>query len=168
MTRKKAPEKKRTPFRAPMKKPRFPKPRDPNPLTAQIKAAEGDFQGAFAAIDRAEAPTEKLQKALADAGMGSRREMERLIESGIVTVNGNPAKLGDRVSAEDVIRVEGRLVRRLSPEAADTPRVLLYHKPAGEIVSRDDPEGRPSVFNHLPRVPGGRWIAVGRLDFNTE
>jgi len=88
-----------------MKKPRFPKPRDPNPLTAQIKAAEGDFQGAFAAIDRAEAPTEKLQKALADAGMGSRREMERLIESGIVTVNGNPAKLGDRVSAEDVIRV---------------------------------------------------------------
>lgn len=94
--------------------------------------------------------------------------MERLIESGIVTVNGNPAKLGDRVSAEDVIRVEGRLVRRLSPEAADTPRVLLYHKPAGEIVSRDDPEGRPSVFNHLPRVPGGRWIAVGRLDFNTE
>ena len=91
-----------------------------------------------------------------------------LIESGIVTVNGNPAKLGDRVSAEDVIRVEGRLVRRLSPEAADTPRVLLYHKPAGEIVSRDDPEGRPSVFNHLPRVPGGRWIAVGRLDFNTE
>ena len=94
--------------------------------------------------------------------------MERLIESGIVTVNGNSAKLGDRVSAEDVIRVEGRLVRRLSPEAADTPRVLLYHKPAGEIVSRDDPEGRPSVFNHLPRVPGGRWIAVGRLDFNTE
>ena len=151
-----------------MKKPSFPKPRDPNPLTAQIKAAEGDFQSAFAAIDRAEAPTEKLQKALADAGMGSRREMERLIESGIVTVNGNPAKLGDRVSAEDVIRVEGRLVRRLSPEAADTPRVLLYHKPAGEIVSRDDPEGRPSVFNHLPRVPGGRWIAVGRLDFNTE
>ena len=71
-------------------------------------------------------------------------------------------------TAEDVIRVEGRLVRRLSPEAADTPRVLLYHKPAGEIVSRDDPEGRPSVFNHLPRVPGGRWIAVGRLDFNTE
>ena len=69
MTRKKAPEKKRTPFRAPMKKPRFPKPRDPNPLTAQIKAAEGDFQGAFAAIDRAEAPTEKLQKALADAGI---------------------------------------------------------------------------------------------------
>lgn len=64
--------------------------------------------------------------------MGSRREMERLIESGIVTVNGNPAKLGDRVSAEDVIRVEGRLVRRLSPEAADTPRVLLYHKPAGK------------------------------------
>ena len=118
-----------------MKKPRFPKPRDPNPLTAQIKAAEGDFQGAFAAIDRAEAPTEKLQKALADAGMGSRREMERLIESGIVTVNGNPAKLGDRVSAEDVIRVEGRLVRRLSPEAADTPRVTTRKAARASLIT---------------------------------
>lgn len=112
--------------------------------------------------------TEKLQKALADAGWGSRREMERLIESGVVTVNGSPAKLGDRVGALDVIRVEGRLVRRPAQEPGEAPRVLLYHKPAGEIVSRDDPEGRPSVFDHLPRVPGGRWIAVGRLDFNTE
>lgn len=117
----------------------------------------------------AEAPaeTQKLQKMLADAGWGSRREMEALIASGAVTVNGVPAKVGDRVSAADAVRVEGRLVRR--PQAtAETPRVLLYHKPAGEIVSRDDPEGRPSVFAHLPRVPGGRWIAVGRLDFNTE
>lgn len=146
-----------------MKKPRFPKAAAPRP-----EGAAGEWAGAFAELDRANAPTEKLQKALADAGMGSRREMERLIETGVVTVNGNPAKLGDRVTAADTIRVEGRLVRRQAPETAETPRVLLYHKPAGEIVSRDDPEGRPSVFAHLPRVPGGRWIAVGRLDFNTE
>ena len=94
--------------------------------------------------------------------------MERLIETGVVTVNGAPAKLGDRVGPEDVIRIEGRIVRRPGADGAEAPRVLLYHKPSGEIVSRDDPEGRPSVFAHLPRVPGGRWIAVGRLDFNTE
>lgn len=128
--------------------------------TAEGMPAEAGFEG--------NTLTEKLQKALADAGWGSRREMERLIESGVVTVNGSTAKLGDRVGALDVIRVEGRLVRRPAQEPGEAPRVLLYHKPAGEIVSRDDPEGRPSVFDHLPRVPGGRWIAVGRLDFNTE
>ena len=123
--------------------------------TAEGMPAEAGFEG--------NTLTEKLQKALADAGWGSRREMERLIESGVVTVNGSTAKLGDRVGALDVIRVEGRLVRRPAQEPGEAPRVLLYHKPAGEIVSRDDPEGRPSVFDHLPRVPGGRWIAVGRL-----
>lgn len=110
-------------------------------------------------------PTEKLQKALADAGLGSRREMERLIEAGSVTVNGATAKLGDRVTAEDILRVDGRQVRR---ESTGTPRVLMYHKVAGEIVSRDDPEGRPTVFHRLPHLNQGRWIAVGRLDFNTE
>lgn len=134
--------------------------------------SETGWQKAREIADAAEgvvaAGTEKLQKALADAGRGSRREMERLIESGVVTVNGQPAKLGDRVGPEDVIRIEGRIVRRQAAEGAEAPRVLIYHKPAGEIVSRDDPEGRPSVFAHLPRVPGSRWIAVGRLDFNTE
>lgn len=112
-------------------------------------------------------PTEKLQKVLAQSGMGSRRQMEALIESGVVTINGVKATLGDRVSAEDIIRIEGRVLRRVQ-ESGDLPRVLMYHKPAGEIVSRDDPEGRPSVFYHLPRLNGQRWVAVGRLDFNTE
>ena len=145
-----------------MKKPRPVKRPDreaDRPQTAEAAAAAAALAGIA---------TEKLQKALADAGWGSRREMERLIESGVVTVNGLSAKLGDRVGPEDVIRVEGRVVRRAAPQPGDAPRVLIYHKPAGEIVSRDDPEGRPSVFAHLPRVPGGRWIAVGRLDFNTE
>lgn len=115
----------------------------------------------------ADLPTEKLQKALADAGLGSRRDMEALIASGVVTVNGQTATVGDRVTAADMIRVEGRLVRR-TMAASSTPRVLMYHKMAGEIVSRDDPEGRPSVFARLPRVSGARWVAVGRLDFNTE
>ena len=91
--------------------------------------------------------------------------MERLIEAGHVTVNGATAKLGDRVTAEDILRIDGRQIRR---EATGTPRVLMYHKVAGEIVSRDDPEGRPTVFARLPRLSQGRWIAVGRLDFNTE
>lgn len=114
----------------------------------------------------ADLPTDKLQKALAEAGLGSRRDMETLISKGVVTINGQTAKLGDRVNAEDMIRVEGRLIRR--DQASSTPRVLMYHKMAGEIVSRDDPEGRPSVFFHLPRLQGARWVAVGRLDFNTE
>lgn len=122
---------------------------------------------ARAAKKTVELPTEKLQKVLADAGLGSRRDMEALIGEGVVTVNGQTARVGDRVSAADAIRIEGRLVHRKSTESP-TPRVLMYHKPAGEIVSRDDPEGRPSVFHGLPRVPGARWVAVGRLDFNTE
>lgn len=122
---------------------------------------------ARAAKKTVELPTEKLQKVLADAGLGSRRDMEALIGQGVVTVNGQTARVGDRVSAAEAIRIEGRLVHRKSTESP-TPRVLMYHKPAGEIVSRDDPEGRPSVFHGLPRVPGARWVAVGRLDFNTE
>jgi len=109
--------------------------------------------------------TAKLQKVLAQAGLGSRREMEELVRAGRVTVNGEPATIGARVSPSDVIRVEGRLVRgagRTRP-----PRVLLYHKPEGEIVSRDDPAGRASVFDRLPPARGGKWLAVGRLDYNT-
>lgn len=168
-----------------MKKAQRPAGRRPDPQSRLADPAEAMAGfGAAAASAGARAPrtiragerayaapealaTEKLQKVLADAGLGSRREMEALIASGAVTVNGQSAKVGDRVSAADAVRVEGRLVRRPQAEA-ETPRVLLYHKPAGEIVSRDDPEGRPSVFARLPRVPGGRWIAVGRLDFNTE
>ena len=109
--------------------------------------------------------TAKLQKALAQAGLGSRREMEELIRTGRVTVNGEPARIGARVGPNDVIRVEGRLVR--GAERNRPPRVLLYHKPEGEIVSRDDPAGRASVFDRLPPVRGAKWLAVGRLDYNT-
>lgn len=151
----------------------------PDRAFLEMEADQDGYQGfgqhhlALDILDRArkqkqpaDLPTEKLQKALAEAGLGSRREMEALIATGVVTINGQTAKLGDRVTSEDMIRVEGRLIRR--DQASSTPRVLMYHKMAGEIVSRDDPEGRPSVFFHLPRLQGARWVAVGRLDFNTE
>lgn len=113
----------------------------------------------------ADQPTVKLQKALADAGLGARREIEEWIAAGRVQVNGEPAHLGQRIVATDKVKVGGRLVNLHFAERV--PRVLLYHKPEGEIVSRDDPQGRPSVFNALPRLRGGRWIAIGRLDFNS-
>jgi 23S rRNA pseudouridine2605 synthase len=109
--------------------------------------------------------TAKLQKVLAQAGLGSRREMEELVRAGRVTVNGEPARIGARVGPNDVIRVEGRVVR--GAERKRPPRVLLYHTPEGEIVSRDDPAGRASVFDRLPPVRGAKWLAVGRLDYNT-
>lgn len=110
--------------------------------------------------------SEKLHKMLAAAGLGSRRDMEQLIASGAVSINGRPALVGDRVGPTDVVRVHGRLVQL--PWRQTLPRVLLYHKPEGEIVSRDDPQGRPSVFDKLPLLKGRRWISVGRLDYNTE
>jgi len=118
---------------------------------------------------RAAAPTfadpPKLHKALADAGHGSRRELEEWIVAGRVSVNGTPAHVGQRVGPDDKIRVNGKLVQLKF--SARLPRVLMYHKPEGEIVSKDDPEGRPSVFAKLPRLKSGRWISIGRLDFNS-
>src|SRR5690606_14628603 len=108
----------------------------------------------------------KLHKVLADAGIGSRRDMEELIIAGRVSVNGEPAHVGQRIGPDDKVRVNGRLVTR--PKAGKLPRVILYHKPAGEIVSHDDPEGRASVFARLPRIRTGKWLSVGRLDLNTE
>lgn len=107
----------------------------------------------------------KLQKALADTGIGSRRELEEWIAAGRVNVNGEVAHIGQRVGPDDRIRVNGKLVQLKF--SLRLPRVLMYHKPEGEIVSRDDPAGRPSVFSHLPRLKSGRWIAIGRLDFNS-
>src|SRR5258706_15828866 len=109
--------------------------------------------------------SEKLQKVLARAGIGSRRQMEDWIRAGRVTVNGSTAGLGSRVARGDTISVDGRPLR--AQPANRLPRVLLYHKPEGEIVSRDDPAGRPSVFDRLPRLRDAKWLAVGRLDFNT-
>jgi len=115
---------------------------------------------------RDEGATFKLQKVLAQAGLGSRRAMEELVRAGRVTVNGVPAHIGARVAAGDVLRVDNRVVAGV--ERGHAPRVLLYHKPEGEIVTRDDPAGRASVFERLPPVRGAKWLAVGRLDYNTS
>lgn len=115
----------------------------------------------------ADIPTEKLQKILARAGMGGRREMEQVISAGRVTVNGKRASLGDRASIDDKIAVDGRTVKIEKPNKNDC-RVLLYHKPEGEICSRSDPQKRKTVFDRLPPIKNGRWIAIGRLDFNTS
>ena len=109
----------------------------------------------------------KLHKVLAEAGLGSRRDMEDLIVAGRVSVNGEPAHIGQRILPTDAVRINGKLIQR-RVNTSKPPRVLVYHKPAGEIVSHDDPEGRPSVFDRLPTMKTGKWLAVGRLDFNTE
>ena len=113
---------------------------------------------------QAESP--KLHKVLAQAGMGSRLEMEQLILEGRISVNGEPAHVGQRIQIGDVIKVNGKPVRvRMTPLP---PRVLAYHKPAGEVVSHDDPQNRPTVFRRLPKLMQGKWQSVGRLDLNTE
>ncbi|HTH40437.1 MAG TPA: pseudouridine synthase, partial [Rhodocyclaceae bacterium] len=126
------------------------------------------FGGGYAggAFDDEDGEAPKLHKALADAGHGSRRELEEWIVAGRVSVNGMPAHVGQRITPNDKVRVNGKLVN-LKVGRSRLPRVVLYHKPEGEIVSRDDPEGRPSVFDNLPRIRGGRWITVGRLDINS-
>ncbi|MSP87007.1 MAG: pseudouridine synthase [Methylotenera sp.] len=111
-------------------------------------------------------PTQRLHKLLALAGLGSRRDMEALIASGRVTVNGAPATTGQGVTQFDVVRLDSRPLKL--PFVAELPQVLIYHKPEGEIVSQDDPEGRVSVFDKLPKVKNAKWIAIGRLDMNTS
>jgi 23S rRNA pseudouridine2605 synthase len=110
--------------------------------------------------------TEKLQKILARVGLGSRRALETWIAAGRVRVNGDIAKLGDRVDADAKIEVDGRLIY-LKKSQESQCRVLAYHKPVGEVCTRHDPENRPTVFEKLPKLPGQRWVAIGRLDFNT-
>lgn len=113
-----------------------------------------------------EGKPERLHKLLANSGIGSRREMEELIVAGRVLVNGQAAQVGQTANPGDRIKVNGKLVQlRFSDRL---PRVILYHKPEGEIVSRNDPDHRPNVFTALPRMSAGRWVAVGRLDFNTS
>jgi len=110
---------------------------------------------------------EKLQKVLARAGYGSRREIENWIEAGRIKVNKRVATLGDRVSESDRIQIDGKFVpqSRLKEQRS---RVLIYHKPVGEVCTRNDPEGRDTVFKHLPRLSSGRWISIGRLDITTS
>ncbi|MFZ4551809.1 MAG: 23S rRNA pseudouridine(2605) synthase RluB [Aquabacterium sp.] len=108
----------------------------------------------------------KLQKVLAQAGVGSRRDIEQMIEDGRIEVNDQVAHVGQRVSHGDRIKVAGRPIKvRIAPPAA---RILAYHKPVGEVVTHDDPQGRPTVFRRLPRLQNGKWMSVGRLDLNTE
>jgi 23S rRNA pseudouridine2605 synthase len=108
----------------------------------------------------------KLHKVLAQAGLGSRLEMEQLILEGRISVNNEPAHIGQRIQYGDQVKVNGRPIRvRIDPPP---PRVIAYHKPAGEIVSHDDPKNRPTVFRKLPRLQHGKWQSVGRLDLNTE
>jgi 23S rRNA pseudouridine2605 synthase len=124
-------------------------------------------EGVESDVAASDAPSEKLQKVLATEGMGSRRGLEKEISLGRVKVNGKQAKLGDRVVEGDRVEYQDRRVRvQLSSD--EDLRVILYNKPEGQICTRKDPEGRPSVYDFLPNLAGGRWISVGRLDINTS
>ena len=111
--------------------------------------------------------TEKLQKVLARSGHGSRREIEQMIADGRIRVNGHIAQLGERIEGDADVRIDGHKVV-VKDETSMVCRVLMYHKPEGELVTRKDPEGRPTVYDRLPKLHGARWIAVGRLDVNTS
>ncbi|AEG92980.1 pseudouridine synthase [Ramlibacter tataouinensis] len=113
-----------------------------------------------------QAETPKLHKVLAQAGLGSRLEMEQLIMEGRISVNNEPAHIGQRIQFGDQIKVNGKPIRfRIAPPPA---RVIAYHKPVGEVVTHDDPQNRPTVFRRLPKLQQGKWQSVGRLDLNTE
>ncbi|MGZ8261098.1 MAG: pseudouridine synthase, partial [Caldimonas sp.] len=153
-------------------------PPEATEVFAQVLSGEFDQEVAEAAepveadddatkrVLAAEPDAPKLHKVLAQAGVGSRRDMEELIADGKITVNGEPAHTGQRISFGDRVEVNGKPVRlRIVPPPA---RIIAYHKPAGEIVTNDDPQHRPTVFRRLPRLQQGKWQSVGRLDINTE
>lgn len=128
--------------------------------------AEGGEADPQKRVLRPEPDAPKLQKVLAQSGVGSRRDIEQMIEDGRITVNGEAAHIGQRVSYGDQVKVGGKPIRiRIAPQPA---RILAYHKPVGEVVTHDDPQGRPTVFRRLPRLQNGKWMSVGRLDLNTE
>jgi 23S rRNA pseudouridine2605 synthase len=137
----------------------------PNRRTRSAPAAQQVNHAQSEAADSPHGP-QKIHKVLAAAGLGSRREMEEQIRAGKVKVNGELAQLGMRVQAGDVIRVGRRQVT--VRDSSGQVRIIAYHKPEGEIVSHDDPQGRPSVFAKLPPMRRGKWLAVGRLDYNTS
>src|SRR5450830_956664 len=141
----------------------------PTPARTDRTSANQRRHPAHRSTDAANAgdmPVQRLHKILAASGVGSLRAMEEMIVAGRISVNGKPAHVGQPVSPADIVRVNGHIVKLRWQQRM--PRVILYHKPMGEIVSRDDPEGRPTVFAHLPRLGSSRWVAVGRLDFNSE
>ena len=157
-------EKKRSPFRSPRKKPAAPM-REPEGSDQEFPGDRAP-RGNRGARKEPGAESQKLQKVLAQAGLGSRRAMETWITAGRVTVNSKVASIGTRVMPSDRLQVDGHAVRLAA--AGESPRVLIYHKPEGEIVTREDPQGRETVFSKLPRLRGARWLAIGRLDVSTS
>jgi 23S rRNA pseudouridine2605 synthase len=111
---------------------------------------------------------ERIQKALARQGLGSRRQIESWIKEGKISLNSNPAQIGDLVSPGDRIMFSGRKIVIQAEETGQFPKVISYHKPEGQVCTRSDPEGRPTIFDNLPPLKNSRWIAVGRLDLNTS
>src|SRR5688500_6257177 len=135
---------------------------NPNKRTGRGRGGpKGERQGGSSPSKR-----ERLQKVMAQSGHGSRRNIEILIAQGHITINGQVAKLGDAVGPGDKVKLDGSPIQLRF--GVERPRVLMYHKPEGEIVTRDDPEKRATVFDKLPKVSGGRWVSVGRLDLNTS
>src|SRR5436189_5654257 len=110
---------------------------------------------------------QRLQKLLAAAGVASRRTVEQWISAGRVTVNGKLVKLGDRATAQDDVRLDGKPIVLTEPQSIPR-RVIVYHKPIGEVTTRSDPQRRPTVFEKLPKLESGRWISIGRLDVMTS
>ncbi len=149
------------------------KPREPGVKTPRLSKNPAKAQAARggkpkpAAASASAGGGERIQKILARAGLGSRREIERWIQEGRVTVNGTAIELGYHLKQGDHLQINGRVVK-WEKYAEQPDRVLIYHKPAGELVTRRDPEGRPTIFSRLPHLAVGRWIAVGRLDINTS
>jgi len=135
-------------------------------ISGQFDAEDTQISAPLKRVLAPQPESPKLHKVLAQAGMGSRLEMEQLIMEGRITVNNEPAHIGQRVQFGDHVKVNGKPIRfRIEPPPA---RVIAYHKPAGEVVSNDDPQNRPTVFRKLPKLFQGKWQSVGRLDLNTE
>ena len=139
----------------------------PTPIRRAPAAPKGRAAARLAQATAPEVPAERLQKALATAGIGSRREMEEWIAEGRVQVNGEAATLGSKVGPRDIVKIGGRRIY-LRFEDTRRTRILIYHKSEGEIVTRDDPKGRTTVFDALPKLRGAKWISIGRLDYNTD
>jgi 23S rRNA pseudouridine2605 synthase len=135
-------------------------PRPPSPRPTNLPPPNNPGRTA------APAAGERLQKLLAAAGFGSRREIETWISAGRVSVRGQVAKLGDRAGPDDLILLDGKEIKIGAGKV--NPRVIIYHKPVGELVTRKDPEGRATVFEKLPKLSPGRWVAIGRLDLNSS
>ncbi|MBK7658700.1 MAG: pseudouridine synthase [Betaproteobacteria bacterium] len=150
----------------PQRTPRLDWPGGIVPEWAKAPASARKRSGKTGPGGKATGKRERLQKVMAQSGYGSRRNVEILIAQGHLAINGQLAKLGDQVGPGDRVKLDGKLIHLRFGE--QLPRVLIYHKPEGEICTRDDPEGRPTVFDKLPRLSNSRWVSVGRLDFNTS